>query len=119
MIFHFLCRTITPKKLNMKNYLLIATILFFVTACSNQSEVDKANRERDSLAAILNERDSSMTEFMASYNEIERNLDSVAVRQNIVTENTQNSGEFKATSKEKINAQIAAINNLMEENRKK
>jgi uncharacterized coiled-coil protein SlyX len=103
----------------MKNYFLIGTILFFVTACSNQSEVDKANRERDSLAAIVNQRDSSLNEFMTSYNEVERNLDSIAVRQNIVTKSTENAGEFKATSKDRINAQIAAINNLMEENRKK
>ncbi len=103
----------------MKNYLLIGTILLFVTACSNQSEVDKANRERDSLAAIVNQRDSSLNEFMTSYNEVERNLDSIAVRQNIVSKSTENAGEFKATSKDRINAEIAAINNLMEENRKK
>jgi uncharacterized coiled-coil protein SlyX len=103
----------------MKNYLIIGTILLFVTACSNQSEVDKANRERDSLAAILNQRDASLDEFVNSFNDVERNLDSIAVKQNLISKSTENAGEFKTTSKERINSQIAAINNLMEENRKK
>ncbi len=105
--------------MNMKNYFLIGTILIFVTACSNQSEVDKANHERDSLAAIVNQRDASLYDFVASFDEVERNLDSIAVKQNIVSKSTENATEFKASSKDHINAQIAAINDLMDQNRKK
>ncbi len=105
--------------MNTKNYFLIGTILIFVTACNNQSAVDKANHERDSLAAIVNQRDASLTDFVASFDEVERNLDSIAVKQNIVSKSTENATEFKTSSKDHINAQIAAINDLMDQNRKK
>ena len=102
----------------MKKNLIAGVVILFITACTNQSEVDKANHQRDSLASIVNQRDSSLNDFVSAFNEVETNLDSVAVRQNILSMSTENKGELKVNSKDRMNAQITAINNLMEENRK-
>jgi chromosome segregation ATPase len=66
----------------------------------------------------MKERESSINDFIASFNEVERNLDSVASRQQILyLQADKTRGDVKASQKDKINAQIQAINDLMESNR--
>jgi len=93
--------------------------LCLLAACKNKNDNSDANRERDSLVAIINQRDSALTDFVSSMNEVESNLNAVAVKQNILTVSADNKGELKSTSKDRINDEISAINNLMDENRKK
>ena len=102
----------------MKNYMLIASAALLLSAC-NQGELADSNREKDSLLSIVNERNSSINDFLTSFNEVERNLDSVAVKQHLITQNADKLGELKADQKTRINNEIVAINNLMDQNRKK
>ena len=67
----------------MKKILLGITILFSFTACEN-SGTDRAAATNDSLMSVINERDSSLINFISSFNEIESNLDSVAAKQKII-----------------------------------
>ena len=102
----------------MKKLILFAAIALTITACNNrQAEVDQANRQKDSLASIINERDSSLNDFLSSFNDIEKNLDSIARKQNAISVNVDKQGELNKTAKERINDNIAAINQLMNENR--
>lgn len=104
----------------MKKLIYVAAIALTITACDNrQAEIDQVNRSKDSLASIINERDSSLNEFLISFNDIERNLDSIARKQNAINVNIDNQGELKKSSKERINDNIAAINLMMNENRDK
>jgi uncharacterized coiled-coil protein SlyX len=104
----------------MKKLIYIAAIAITFTACDNrQAEIDQANRQKDSLASIINERDSSLNDFLTSFNEIEKNLDSIARKQNAISVSTDKQGELNKTSKERINDNINAINQLMNENREK
>jgi len=102
----------------MKNYLFIAGAVLLVSAC-NQKELADSKQQNDSLISIVNERNVSINEFIVSFNEVESNLDSVAVRQHIIYASTEQKGELKQNQKERINTEIAAINNLMEQNRNK
>jgi len=69
----------------MKKLILFAAVALTITACNNhQAEVDQANRQKDSLASIINERDSSLNDFLSSFNEIEKNLDSIARKQSAI-----------------------------------
>lgn len=102
----------------MKNYLFIAAAAFLMTAC-NQAEVDKGKHENDSLLSVVSERDASINEFISSFNDVERNLDTVASRQHIINASTEKKGEFRQNQKDRINTEIAAINDLMDKNRKK
>jgi uncharacterized coiled-coil protein SlyX len=106
----------------MKKYLLLSIVIgsmtFLSTSC-NHAELDKSNQSNDSLKSVVSDREAALNEFIANFNELESNLDSVAVKQHIITVNTDQKGELKTDQKARINAQIAAINNLMDENRKK
>jgi hypothetical protein len=102
----------------MKKYLFVAAAALLMSAC-NQKELADSKQENDSLMSIVNERDAAINEFIASFNEVEANLDSVAVRQHLITVSTDQKGELKPNQKARINAEIAAINDLMEQNRKK
>jgi len=101
----------------MKNYFLLAAAAWLLSAC-NRQELADSNHANDSLASVVSEREASLNEFIASFNEVERNLDAVAVKQHIITMNTDKPGEMNKDQKSRINNEIAAINGLMEENRK-
>jgi septal ring factor EnvC (AmiA/AmiB activator) len=104
----------------MKRIIYIAAIAMSFAACNNhQAEIDQVNRQKDSLASIINERDSSLNDFLTSFNEIERNLDSIARKQNAISVNTEKQGELNKSTKDRINDNITAINQLMNENRAK
>jgi hypothetical protein len=102
----------------MKIFLLIATATLLLSAC-NRKELADSNRERDSLIAVVNERESSLNEFISSFNDVERNLDSVSARQHIIVVNSDKAGELQPNQKTRINNEIAAINTLMDDNRKR
>jgi uncharacterized coiled-coil protein SlyX len=105
----------------MKRIILAsALITLTLSACNNrQGEIDQANRQRDSLSSIINERDSSLNEFLTAFNDIEQNLDSVARKQDAISLNVEKQGELKKSTKDRINDDILAINQLMNDNRAK
>jgi septal ring factor EnvC (AmiA/AmiB activator) len=102
----------------MKYFILIAAAALTLSSC-NQAELDRQKHMNDSLQAMVNERDSSVGSFLSAFNDIERNLDSVAARQNIINASTAKGGELQPNQKDRINAEIAAINDLMVKNQKK
>ena len=54
------------------------------TSC-NQQKSAETDPEKDSLIALLNERNESINDFVLTFNEVESNLDSVARKQQIIT----------------------------------
>lgn len=103
----------------MKPYIITAAaLIFFASACKNSGNNENASYQRDSLLTVIQERDSSMNELIVSFNEVERNLDSVGMKQKIILLNTGN-GDLKGDRKALINAEIKAINSLMEANTQK
>jgi uncharacterized coiled-coil protein SlyX len=102
----------------MKYYFLIASAALLLSAC-NRKELADSNHEKDSLMGVVSEREASLNDFITSFNEVERNLDSVAAKQHVIVQTTDKAGELKPNQKARINDEIAAINALMEQNRKK
>ena len=102
----------------MKYLILIATTLLISTSCNQgKEELARSNEQKDSILKISNEREESINQFITSFNEIERNLDSVAIRQQVITAHSQKGGgELKLDQKDRINAEIEAINSLMQLN---
>ncbi len=100
----------------MKIYILSAIAILSMSAC-NQKEIDKLSLQNDSLVTVVNQRNEVLTEIVSAFNEVERNLDSVAVRQHLITVNTQQPGELQQNQKARINSEIEAINKLMDANR--
>jgi len=104
----------------MKTFVLISAAALLLSACTQQKEeAMKTSRERDSLVSVINQRDLSLNDFLAVNNEIERNLDSVVIREGAITMGMLKESELKPSAKDRLNADITAINDLMKKNRKR
>jgi peptidoglycan hydrolase CwlO-like protein len=104
----------------MRSFIFITAAAIVLTACTQKKEeTAKVNRERDSLISVINERENSINNFLAVNTEIENNLDSIAVREGAITIKMLKRAELNPSMKDRLNADIAAINNLMKDNRKK
>jgi uncharacterized coiled-coil protein SlyX len=111
----------------MKTYLaaVLATAII-LPACknndhnTNSSSNEYVNTKADSLSIALTTRDSTINDLLVSFNQIEQNLDSVEIKQNILSLNVKKQkGDIKENTKEHINAMIADINDLIAQNKKK
>ncbi len=104
----------------MKRIIIAAFAFTIICSCKNyESDYNKASSERDSLSQILTKQEESMNSFLQDFNEVEKNLDSVAHRQNLITQSVIGKSELSKSTKERINENIEAINKLMDDNRKK
>jgi peptidoglycan hydrolase CwlO-like protein len=100
--------------------LIIAAIALSFAGCENyKGQLEQSNRERDSLYAIIDQRDSSINDFLESYNEIQMNLDSIAQSGATISRSMDKEGQIKGSARDRINENIAAINTMMKENREK
>ncbi len=100
----------------MKKFIIIALAMYSLTAC-NQADLDKANLQKDSLNTVIVQRDSSITEALDIFLEIEKNLNEITIKEKVIILNNSKGGEMGESVKERINMQINSINSLMERNR--
>ncbi len=101
----------------MKKILYCAAVVaLFCSACGNQQVLDQANADRDSLERVVAAKDSLIEAVFADINAITENLARVKAHENIITSAEQ---EGFARPVDQINSDIAAIEELMEENRQK
>jgi myosin heavy subunit len=105
----------------MKKYILIAAVTCALVSCKNEEPTKDVRvvRERDSLIKIIDANQNSMNDVVASFNEIEKNLDLVREKQGIIVVNAGKLNDTKMDQKERINEEIRAINDLMDANAKK
>jgi DNA repair exonuclease SbcCD ATPase subunit len=102
----------------MKKYsLLIVVILGLGTACTSPQNDASLLQQRDSLLTVIDEREQNINEFVSSFNDVERNLNTISEKQNIILLSANK--DINASQKERINAEIKAINQLMEANAKR
>lgn len=106
------------KKIMLGTFLITAIAL---TGCENyKDELAQMTASRDSLMAVTNEKDRSLEEFVASIDEIETNLSEITSRQQIVKDGTQEGNvEMSKNAKERIQAEIVSIRQLVEESKAK
>jgi uncharacterized coiled-coil protein SlyX len=107
-----------------KLFLLIALISTSLISCKNEGQ-DEPNPLADSLArenAMMQEvvkgKDESIQDFIATYNEIQDNLDVIKSKQNIIS-SVGKSPEKIRNSKDQIINDIQSINELMDQNKNK
>jgi septal ring factor EnvC (AmiA/AmiB activator) len=102
-----------------KKLIIIIAGIATMFACNNhEKELADLNHQRDSLMSQINVRDSSINDFISSFNAIENNLDDITKKQNIISMNVdKKGGELKESSKEKINSEIKSINDLIDKNK--
>jgi len=104
---------------SMKKYLLIIPALALAVGCHDyKADIDRLENEKAAMAQSGVYKDSSISSFINDFNEIEMNLAAIEKKQGAIAESSGNS-ELKGTQVERINENIRAINDLMNENKQK
>jgi predicted nucleic acid-binding Zn-ribbon protein len=110
------------KKLigNLLKALPFLLVVLLISSCQKyKKEIEKLNYSKDSVQSIANERSEKIVEYVASFNDIQSNLDSIKRLQKIMNVNLSDpNAEVTQTTKDKIIEDITLINNLLEENKK-
>ncbi len=105
----------------MKKYVLSAGILITsLFSCKDyKPEVDRLNKERDSLITAGVRKDSTIDVFLGDFNSIESSLDSINQLHMAITMDAKSDPEMGGTVKDRIRKNIDNINNLLNENSKR
>lgn len=104
----------------MKNIIAIAITFAFISSCNTAITDKTAEYERDSLQMIINQRDSTLINYLTAFSDIEHVLDSINIREKNIYLKTEKASDLKTPIVlDEINTEINAINNLIEKNRQK
>ena len=95
---------------------LQAINLLLASGC-NQKKIDRLQAQNDSLRAVGTDKDSNISEFVSTFNDIEANLDSIKKAELVIDKNAK-AGEVKGSRKEQIKSDIKYIYDLQQKNRK-
>ena len=117
----------TTKKYKMKSkwffeikkeMVVLGVAIMISSSCNtNKQDLVNTNDERDSLIAVLTDRDSTISDFLRTYTEIQQSLDSVAFHGTTIAKSMGSESGNNGTITQHINEDIRAINQLMKENR--
>jgi len=100
----------------MKKFLLIFPVIALLMSC-NQNKIDTLENRNDSLVQVTNAKDQSLNEFLAAFNAIQDNLDSIKEKEMMISEKTTHRDELKKQTKDQINNDINSIYQLLNDTR--
>ncbi|MDD3738856.1 MAG: hypothetical protein PHP31_06145 [Lentimicrobiaceae bacterium] len=106
----------------MKKYLALFTIislLLMLNGCgrSAKKEVERLQHINDSLLSVGVQKDTTLLSYIKTFNDIQSNLDSIKMVENIITKTTTNGGEINTSVKDRINNDINTIYDMLKKNR--
>jgi len=102
----------------MKKWFFPFILITALFGCQHrQQQIDRLSIVRDSLAQVASEKDSAIMEFLAGFNEIQSNLDSIKTVEKLVTVTSTQHGELKSTQKRQILEDISLLNQLLQRNK--
>ena len=103
----------------MKSYLLILIPLTMLVGCENyKQEAEVLQKEKSDLEYAAAHKDSAISSFLVTFNEIEANLREIDERKEYL-ENNSSPTEMKTSQSDRIKENIAAINELVKSNKEK
>jgi uncharacterized coiled-coil protein SlyX len=97
--------------------MLIPAMLMTVSCNKMKQENERLKAKNDSLLALGFQKDTTVMEFVRAFNEIQSNLDSIKMKENIISQNTSGGTEVQSSAREQITGDINAIYQLLEKNR--
>lgn len=102
----------------MKKLIIVFTASLFAFGCTDyKSQVEILQKEKQQLVSNANYKDSTINDFMASFNEIERSMNELSQKQKLMT--SGNSAELKNSPKDRLIASINEIDKLLQDNKEK
>jgi len=105
----------------MKKFLiaLVFPVMILAAGCNQKNEeIASLKAKNDSLLAIGYVKDSTVIDFVNAFNDIQSNLDSIKMKEKIISNVVGGSSEIKARSKDQINSDINLIYKLQQDNRR-
>lgn len=97
--------------------MLIPAMLLTVSCNKMKEENARLKSKNDSLLALGYQKDTTVMEFVRAFNEIQSNLDSIKMKENIIGQNTKGGTEVQASAREQITGDINAIYEMLQKNR--
>ena len=99
-------------------FLLLIPALMLTMSCNKQKEENaRLKAKNDSLLALGYQKDTTVMEFVKTFNEIQSNLDSIKLKENIISQNTSGNTEVQPSAKAQIKSDINAIYTMLQKNR--
>lgn len=83
------------------------------------SQVTLMETERNAFTDQLVVRDSTINDWLQTFDQVEKGLNTIKEKENLITYNSSSGVEFTKARKEQILQDIGTINTLLEDNRKK
>jgi len=113
------------KMLNPKLFFVSILVLFFTVSCTQELEdkIQKLEKEKEILEEESTTKEKYVEEILGAVNEIQSNLDTIRVRENIISKasssiETQGVSEAEALKK-RILGDISDIDTYLQENKQK
>jgi len=105
----------------MKKLLFLFGIIVIISSCGPdyKSEVERLQREQDSIKIAETTKDSLINSYMVDVNEIQNNIDFLIEQEGLMMQNDISSPELNENQKFKIINNIAVIRSLIDENKNK
>jgi uncharacterized coiled-coil protein SlyX len=101
---------------NKLTALCFVFVLSFASCTDYKPEVDRLNRERDSLINVGTKKDSTIDSFLGDFNAIESSLDSINQIHAAITLDRKRDPEMGGTVKDRIKRNMESINQLLDQN---
>jgi chromosome segregation ATPase len=102
----------------MKKLIFIALMAPFLFACNGKKkEFESLQSRYDSLLTLGFTKDTTILDYLESFNAIQANLDSIKQAEMIITQSASNGGELETDQKEQINRDINMIYEMLQKNK--
>ncbi|HPG32791.1 MAG: hypothetical protein H6541_04360 [Lentimicrobiaceae bacterium] len=102
----------------MKKLIFIALIMPFLFACNGKKkEFESLQARYDSLLTLGFTKDTTILDYLESFNSIQANLDSIKQAEMLITKSTATDGELEPDQKEQINRDINLIYEMLQKNK--
>ncbi len=99
-------------------YVLVIPVILLASGCNQKNvEIAQLKAKNDSLMSMGFVKDSTVIDFVNAFNDIQSNLDSIKMKEKIISKNAEGSSEIKTRVKDQINSDINLIYKLQQENK--
>jgi len=93
-------------------------VIILATGCNQKNEeIAMLKAKNDSLVSIGFVKDSTVIDFVNAFNDIQSNLDSIKMKEKIISKNVEGNSEIKTRTKDQINSDINMIYKLQQDNK--
>lgn len=99
-------------------FVLVIPVMMLATGCNQaKEEIARLKTTNDSLLSLGVAKDATVADFVSAFNDIQANLDTIKMKEKIISNATEGNSEIKQRTKEQINSDINLIYKMQRDNR--